>query len=626
MTRAERRAAMRRLLRASLRGRGPQLRRLVAWSFVQALPAFLSGLLVARAIDDGFLAGETLTGLGWLGLLALSVLAGGWATRQTFLRLADIVEPFRDELVARTVRGSLRRSTAVGAVADGAAVARLTQPVEIAREAYGSVLLVVQSFVVTSAGALFGLLALSPLVLLFVLPPLAVGLTLFAVALPGMARRQRISILADEQIAESAGIVAGAMRDVAACGAEQQVAATVGVHIDAQARATHELARFTALRTIAVAVGGLLPLVLILAAGPWLIDRGASTGAILGALTYVAQGVHPALQTLVRGLGNTGLWLFVTLARIVEETEAPLPPDAALAPREPRGHDVVLRGVTFGYGRALEPVIDGLHLAVAEGEHLAVVGPSGAGKSTLAGLIAGLIAPQRGEALLGGVPLAALDPATAARHRALIPQQAYVFAGTLGENLAYLRPGAARAQIDRAVDVLGARALVQRLGGLDAELHPDALSSGERQLLTLVRAYLSAARLVILDEASCHLDPAAEAHVERAFAQRDGSLIVIAHRISSALRAQRVLVLDGGEALAGTHDDLLARSALYRDLVGFWDTEPRLPTDAAAAHAVNGTAAPPPPAGVLVRIVRALARRGPRAGPGAMTGRGAARR
>jgi ATP-binding cassette subfamily C protein len=620
MSRADRLAAMRRLLRSSVRGRGRVLGSLAWWSLVQALPAFASGLLVARAIDKGFLAGDMRTGFAWLGLLALSIVAGGWATRQTFTRMAQIVEPFRDELIARTVHGSLRRSTATGAVADGAGVARLTQQVEIVREAYASVLLVVQSFVVTGVGALVGLLTLSPIVLVFVVPPLAVGLAMFALALPGMARRQRVSILADERIAESAGIVAGAMRDVTACGAEEQVAATVGAHIDAQARATHELARYTAVRTLAVAVGGLLPLVLILAAGPWLLDRGASTGEILGALTYVAQGVQPALQTLVRGLGNTGLWLFVTLARIVEETEAPAPAPAparadgrargrgAAASAEPLGCAVVLRDATFGYGRAVQPVIDGLDLEIGDGEHLAVVGPSGVGKSTLAGLIAGLLEPQRGDVLLGGVAVTALDPATSARRRALIPQQAYVFAGTLRENLAYLDPDATHGQLADAADRLGALALVERLGGLDAELDPHALSAGERQLLTLVRAYVAPARLVILDEATCHLDPAAEAVVERAFAERNGSLIVIAHRISSALRAQRVLVLDGGRAVAGTHVELLAGSALYRDLVGFWDTEPRRAAAPGAGFAANGV--PAPPRGVLARLGRALAPRG----------------
>jgi ABC-type multidrug transport system fused ATPase/permease subunit len=571
MSRASRWAAMRRLLRSSVHGRGAEVRRLTGWSLVEALPAFLSGLLVARAIDDGFLAGRTSAGLAWLALLALSVLAGGWATRQTWLRMADVVEPFRDELVTRTVHGALRRSTATGAVPDSAGIARLTQQVEIVREAYASVLLVVQGFVVTALGAVLGLLTLAPVVLVLVVPPLVLGLALFALALPGMAVRQRASILADERIAGSAATAAAGMRDVAACGAEERVSVMIGAHIDAQARATRELARFTALRTLAVAVGGLLPILLILASGRWLLEHGMTTGAIVGALTYVAQGVHPALQTLVRGLGHTGLWLFVTLARIVEETEAPADA-AAAAPSvaQPSGHDVVLRAVSFAYGPASDPVIEGLELVVAEGDHLAVVGPSGAGKSTLAGLIAGLLEPQHGAVLIGGAPVATLAAPVAARHRALIPQQAYVFAGTLRENLAYLRPDAPDAVIGAAIDLLGARALADRLGGLDADLDPHALSAGERQLLTLVRSYVSPARLVILDEATCHLDPQAEARVERAFADRDGSLIVVAHRISSALRAQRVLVLDTGQALAGGHAELLQRSALYRDLVGHW--------------------------------------------------------
>jgi ATP-binding cassette subfamily C protein len=114
------------------------------------------------------------------------------------------------------------------------------------------------------------------------------------------------------------------------------------------------------------------------------------------------------------------------------------------------------------------------------------------------------------------------------------------------------------------------RSLADRLGGYDAEIKGSMLSAGEAQLVTLVRAYLSAAPLVILDEAACHLDAAAEARVELAFAARPGTLLVIAHRISSALRAQRILLLDGAKLTLGTHDELLRRSALYRDLVGHW--------------------------------------------------------
>ena len=172
--------------------------------------------------------------------------------------------------------------------------------------------------------------------------------------------------------------------------------------------------------------------------------------------------------------------------------------------------------------------------------------------------------------LLSGTPLAEIPDADLPRYRVLIPQEAYVFAGTLGENLGYLAPGAPRAKLDASVDAVGLRTLVTRLGGYRAQLSPATLSAGERQLIALARAHLSPARLAILDEATCHLDPDAAARAESAFAARPGTLIVIAHRISSALRAHQVLVLDGARARIGDHAALLASSPMYRDLVGHW--------------------------------------------------------
>jgi ATP-binding cassette subfamily C protein len=568
----------RQLLLSALRSRGPELRRLAAWSTLQAIPAFLSGRLIAEAIDDGFLAGRTGRGFAWLGLLAVSAVVGAWATRETYLRLARIVEPFRDELATLTVTGALRHSTEAGAAGDTAGVARLTQQVEIVRDAYAAILLVGQNFVVVTLGALLGLLTLMPEIVALVLPPLIVGVAIFLAALPRLAACRRDSILAEEHISEDMAALATDIRDVVACGAEDGAEEMVGEHIDEQAQATRALARLTAVRIVAVVVGGLLPALLILVAGPWLVTRGATAGMILGALTYVQLGVQPALQRFVDAINGPGLWLVVTLRRIVEASSGRAPLANAQAPESPaplgasngRNHGVQLSGVTFAYGPFAEPVIRDLDLAVPQEEHLAVVGPSGAGKSTLANVIAGVLQPQAGDVRLGGVSLRRVDLAMLVQQRVLIPQEAYVFASSLYENLAYLHEGAGRAEIDQAVDLLGMRALVERLGGYDAELDPATLSAGERQLVTLVRAYVSPAWLVILDEASCHLDPAAEAVVEQAFARRPGALIVIAHRISSALRAQRILVLDGTQVLHGTHEDLLQRSALYRDLVGHW--------------------------------------------------------
>jgi ATP-binding cassette subfamily C protein len=204
---------------------------------------------------------------------------------------------------------------------------------------------------------------------------------------------------------------------------------------------------------------------------------------------------------------------------------------------------------------------------------------------------------------VGGVHPVELPAAGLADVRVLIPQEAYVFTGTVRDNLVYLRPDATTGQIDRAVAAVGATELVDRLGGLDADVRPGHLSAGERQLLALVRAYLSPAPLVILDEATCHLDPEAERRAEEAFAARDGTLVVIAHRISSALRGRRVLVLDGVTAVIGDHDTVIGASPMYRDLLGRWE-----------ASAPPCDADPPPP--VVRRSRGTTRRRAPRTGVG----------
>lgn len=618
------------LLRATLRTRRREFVRLTGWSLVEAVPALLSGWLVARAVDDGFLAGRSAAGFGWLGLLACAVLVGAWGTRQVTLQLAGVVEPFRDDLVTLATTGTLHRSARVGQGVDTAGVARLTEQVEIARESYGAVVMFVQSFTVTTVSVLLGLAALDPALLLFVAPPLMAGLVLFLLALRAMAARQRAVVLADEAIAEQVSTVAGGLRDVAACGAEEAVRRRVGARVDEAAGAARALARLTALRTAALGVGGWLPIVLILAGAPWMVRSGVTAGAILGALTYVSQSLQPALRGFVQGLGGSGLWLLVTLGRILEtagpwapgasevpraarvtgtsavtsarvaapsravegqaagradgtpSATGPGKPEAAAPPRAPTPPDpprathprdgrVDLRDVTFGYAPSAEPVVQGLDLSLVSGTHLAVVGPSGAGKSTLAAIVAGVLEPQAGQVRLGGVPVRSLDTGRLTRSRVLIPQEAYVFVGTLRENLAYLHPTATQPALDAAVHAIGAAPLVARLGGYDAPVNPALLSAGERQLIALVRALLPPAPLVLLDEATCHLDPGAEAVAERAFASRPSTLIVCAHRISSALRADLVLVMDGPRCTLGTHDRLRADCALYRDLIGHWD-------------------------------------------------------
>ncbi|MCG7209085.1 ATP-binding cassette domain-containing protein [Streptomyces arenae] len=619
-----------------LRVRKRVLLRLAFWSVLEAGQTFLLGYALARALDAGFLAGDVRTGLAWLAAAGGGVGVGAYGTRRVYGVAADLVEPVRDRLVAGVVARGVRE-------ADRGALSGLTQQAEIARDALAGLVMVSRSFVFTVAGALAGLCALALPLLLVVGPPLLAGLVLFAATLRPLARRQEAFLVADEALAGGLGEVCQGLRDVTAAGAEKRVAADVGERVDAEYRAARALARWSVVRVAALAVGGQLPSVLLLAAAPWLLRHGVTAGALVGALAYVTQSLLPALQNLVHGLGTGGTRLTVVLRRlqppgkiappsqhrlattpaappgsahgtgrhtapaappdgphVTSGTAAPAaPPGSALgtgrhtAPAPPDGPHLtsgpttpapqtaafgsgvaagagvpalVLRHVTFAYGPASAAVLDRLDLRVPQGGHLAVVGPSGIGKSTLTAVVAGLLEPAHGEVRVCGHPV---PGARAAALRVLIPQEAYVCTGTLAENLGLLRADPVpEPELLAAAEAVGLAPLLERLGGPDAPVRPAVLSAGERQLIALARAYLSPAPLALLDEATCHLDPAAEARAEQAFAARPGgTLVVVAHRIDSARRAGRILVMDGPRTSYGTHGELLRTCPLYRELV-----------------------------------------------------------
>ncbi|MEU4353625.1 ABC transporter ATP-binding protein [Streptomyces virginiae] len=589
--------------RRFLRGRKSALARLAAWSLLESAHTFLGGYGVARALDDGFLAGRTATGLAWLAAAAVGALLGALALRGVFAGLADLVEPLRDGLVRRAVRQALDR--AIGDPVrppDAGAVSRLTQQTEMARDSFAGLVLTVRSFVFTAVGAFAGMAALAPVLLLIVLPPLLLGVAVFLATLLPMAAVQRRSLDTDEALADRLGELGEGLRDIVACGGQAAARGRVEPLIATQEQLARRLARWAALRTLALGTAGRLPVIALLAAAPWLLGHGVTAGTLAGGLTYVVQSLLPALNSLMTALGSAGSRLLVVLERFCSPLSplpaAPAAPaaraaaDTAPATEARRATDPVapaaaaaeLRGVTFAYGRGAAPVLDALDLVVRPGEHLAVVGPSGIGKSTLTALLAGMLTPGAGTVLVAG---AAARRAPDARgpdpRRTLLPQQAYVFTGTVRENLTHLSlapdPGDHRsadaltgdARVRDAVSVLGLDGLVERLGGLDAQVRPGLLSRGECQQLALAAAYLSPAPLLLLDEATCHLDPRTEERAERALAARPGTLVVVAHRVSSAARADRVLVLDGTRAVCGTHAELPARSPLYRDLVGEWN-------------------------------------------------------
>ncbi|MGW2645687.1 ATP-binding cassette domain-containing protein [Streptomyces sp. NPDC001393] len=567
--------------RRFLRARWRVLLRLGLWSLLEAGQTFLVGYALARALDAGFLAGNARAGLLWLGAAGLAVCAGAYGTGRVYGVVAALVEPARDRLVTAVVARGVRE-------ADPGALSGLTQQVEIARDTLAGVVMVSRSFLFTAAGALIGLFSLAPLLLAVVLPPLLAGVALFAATLGPLARRQETFLDADEALAQALGAACSGLRDITAAGAEECLAGTVGERTTAELRAARALAHWSVARVAALVVGGELPAVLLLLTAPWLLDHGVTPGALVGALAYVTQSLLPALNNLVHGLGTSGSRLTVVLRRLMVQrlqtpgavstsgfaagrdqaqrtrtrTATALPP----SPGAP-GTALSLSSLTFAYGPASEPVLNDLTLALPTGAHLAVVGPSGVGKSTLTALIAGQLIPQHGSIRVRGATV-------------LIPQEAYVHTGTLAENLTLHRSGPVPdAELLAAADAVGLTPLLTRLGGPHAPVEPAELSAGERQLIALARAHLSPAPLALLDEATCHLDPEAEARAERAFAARPGgTLIVVAHRISSARRADLILVMDGARTACGTHDELLRTSPLYRDLAGHWAMPPLTPT------------------------------------------------
>jgi ATP-binding cassette subfamily B protein len=248
------------------------------------------------------------------------------------------------------------------------------------------------------------------------------------------------------------------------------------------------------------------------------------------------------------------------------------PPSPIALPSPTRG-ELAFRGVTFAYpGRADEPVLEGLSVRVAPGEVVAIVGPSGAGKSTLFQLIERFYDPMRGAVTLDGVDIAKVDPKALRAEIALVPQDAFIFAASVADNIAYGASGATRAAVVEAAKRAAADGFISALPqGYDAMLGERGvtLSGGERQRIAIARAILKNAPVLLLDEATSALDAENETLVQRALdaLMKGRTTLVIAHRLATIVNADRILVMDGGRIVEeGDHASLLAAGGLYARL------------------------------------------------------------
>jgi ATP-binding cassette subfamily B protein len=221
-------------------------------------------------------------------------------------------------------------------------------------------------------------------------------------------------------------------------------------------------------------------------------------------------------------------------------------------------------------------VLRDVDLRITAGETVAFVGQTGAGKSTMAKLVTRFYDPTEGRILLDGHDLREVTIDSLRRQLGVVPQEPFLFANTLRYNIAYARPDAPDDEVWEAVRAVELTDLVERLpNGLDTVLQErgQSLSSGERQLVALARAFHARPRVLVLDEATSNLDLASEAKIEAALDKllEARTAILIAHRLSTAMKADRVVVVDDGRIVEiGSHDELLARSGLYAEMYATW--------------------------------------------------------
>jgi ATP-binding cassette, subfamily B, bacterial len=261
----------------------------------------------------------------------------------------------------------------------------------------------------------------------------------------------------------------------------------------------------------------------------------------------------------------------VAIARITEllATETTVPaPVAPVTPGRLRG-EVVFDNVHFQYSSAIDEALRGVDLRVAPGETVALVGETGAGKSTVMKLVARFYDPTSGAVLVDGVAIDEYDPVAFHQQLGVVPQEAFLFSGTIRDNIAYGRKEASDAEVEAAAREVGAHDFIASLPGGYLQWVSErgrSLSSGQRQLIALARAHLVDPAILLLDEATSNLDLQTEAKVQAAMgvASHGRTTILIAHRLQTARLADRVIVVDDGRVVeSGSHDVLLARGSFY---------------------------------------------------------------
>ena len=326
-----------------------------------------------------------------------------------------------------------------------------------------------------------------------------------------------------------------------------------------------------------IELAGIASSALIVGVGGWLVHRGTvSLGTVVAFVLLLANLFDPVQQ--LSQLYNTLQSAAAALHKLfgildavpdVNESESPV--------SLPATGDVEVRDISFTYASGSQPALSNVSVTLASGTRLALVGPTGAGKSTLAKLMARLYDPQAGQVLFGGVDLRDASLEDLRKRIVVIPQEGFLFDGSVRDNLLIARPDATEDMLLGALNNLGLRERFESLPeGLDTQVRErgSRLSAGERQLVALSRAALVDPAVLVLDEATSNLDPGTEMLIEAALEKlmAGRSVIVVAHRLSTVQRADKIAVVsDARITEIGSHDELIAMGGHYAALVNNWN-------------------------------------------------------
>ena len=308
---------------------------------------------------------------------------------------------------------------------------------------------------------------------------------------------------------------------------------------------------------------------------------GLTTGELVAFLLYLSQLFSPIQQ--LSQVFDTYQQARASMTQVsgllATPSSTPRPEDPVPAGRLTGA--LRFEGVRFRYPSTDSDALAGLDLDIRPGERVALVGETGAGKSTIVKLVARFYDPTEGAVLADGIPLTDIDLDGYRRQLGYVPQEVFLFSGTVRDNIAYGREDVSDAEVEAAARAVGAHELIAGLPG--GYLHPitergRSLSAGQRQLIALARAHLVDPAILLLDEATSNLDLVTEARVTRAMQvlSEGRTTLLIAHRLPSAAGADRVVVIDGGRVVEqGTHAELLARSGRYADMWRAFEVEPQ---------------------------------------------------